>query len=223
MKKKKIFIFIFLLLIFISLFIISYDYLKTEQDIIYNEINAKFYKNKKTTTKKKKENNQDVISNIKIDENVTELEESNINNNPDSNYDSNIVAVLEIPQINLTRNLYNKNSSENTISKNVKIMNESDFPNIKKGNFILAAHSGTGRLAFFKDLHNLSLSSMIYVYFNGVKYSYEINNIYDEDKDGNIAIKRNINETTITLITCKYKDKTKQTVYTGVLKNEENL
>ena len=64
----------------------------------------------------------------------------------------NYLGVLEIPVINLKNGFFDKESSLNTISKNIEILEESDMPDDENGNVILAAHSGTGRYAFFKNL-----------------------------------------------------------------------
>ena len=44
-------------------------------------------------------------------------------------------------------------------------------------------------------------------------YTYKVVNIYKEEKDGTIAIYRNKEKSTLTLITCTKNDNTKQTVY----------
>ena len=42
---------------------------------------------------------------------------------------------------------------------------------------------------------------------------YAMNNIYTDIKDGDVAIKRNKNKNTLTLITCTKGDKETQTIY----------
>lgn len=217
--KKKIIVFCLLLLIFLGIIVLSYDFFKMKENTIYEKINAQFYINKKTTDKQK----------IKIDENITEInsaEEKEENNNENvitqQINPNEPIAVLEIPKINLYQNLYPKQSELNTISKNVKIMNEAVFPDVNNGNFILAAHSGTGYIAFFKNLHKLVNNDKVYIYYNNIKYEYEIVLIYDENKDGDISLEKDPNQTVITLITCKYKDKTKQTIFVGNLVNKTN-
>lgn len=133
----------------------------------------------------------------------------------------NYVAVLEIPKIDLKKGLYDINSRYNTVSKNVMILSPSDYPDVDKGNFILAAHSGNGYLSFFKNLYKLSLGDYAYVYYNNVKYSYEIVNIYYEQKTGKIAIRKPIDKTTLMLITCTKNDESTQTVYVAELRSTE--
>ncbi len=220
--KKRIGIFLLLLLIFIGIIILFYDFFKTKANNIYEIINSYYYLN--NSKKEEKITKQK----INITENITEVtqtdeekNEENVQNNKEEDK-NNPIAFLEIPKINLYRSLYNKDNPINNISKNVKIMNEATFPDVDYGNFILAAHSGTGSIAFFKDLHKISINDKVYVYFNNIKYEYNIKNIYDEIKDGTISLIKDPNETVITLITCKYKDKTKQTIYVGNLVNKTN-
>ena len=132
------------------------------------------------------------------------------------------LGVLEIPTINLKKGLIKKNSSLNTISKNVEILEESDMPNIKNGNLVLAAHSGTGRYAFFRNLYKLKINDNAYIYYQGLKYEYEIVKIEYQDKDGTITISKLEQESYLILTTCDQKDKTKQIVITAKLINTEN-
>ena len=61
---------------------------------------------------------------------------------------------------------------------------------------------------------------MIYVYFNGYKYSYKIKNWYKEKKTGHLTIKRNENKNVIALITC-VKNEDNQVIYIGELVDQE--
>ncbi len=126
--------------------------------------------------------------------------------------------VLEIPKINLKKEVYPNNQEKNTVSKNIQVIEGSNMPNIQNGNFILAAHSGNSDIAYFKDLDKISQNNEIYVYYQNRKYRYIIGDIYDVLKTGYVEIKRNRNKSTITLITCK-KGTNLQTVYIGYLIN----
>ena len=117
------------------------------------------------------------------------------------NYD--YIAVIEIPTIGLKRGLVSKDSNYNNVNYNIEILKESQMPNVENGNFILASHSGTGRVAFFKKLNELKLGDETYIYFNGIKYKYKITNIYDIEKTGTAIIRRNQLKTTLTMITCR--------------------
>ena len=91
------------------------------------------------------------------------------------------------------------------------------MPDIENSNLILAGHNGTSNVSFFNDLDKLKEDSLVYVYYNNIKYIYKINNNYEVKKDGKVEIIRNRNKTTITLITCKKDSKDKQLVYIGYL------
>lgn len=134
----------------------------------------------------------------------------------------NYIGVLEIPKIDLKKGLYDINSRYNTVSRNVMILSPSDYPDVDKGNFILAAHSGNGYLSFFRNLYKLSIGDYAYVYYNNVKYSYEIVNIYYEQKTGKIAIRKPVGKTTLMMITCTKNDETTQTVYVAELRSTEH-
>mgnify|MGYP001625741112 FL=1 len=96
------------------------------------------------------------------------------------------------------------------------------MPNIKNGNLVLAAHSGTGRYAFFRNLYKLKINDNAYIYYQGLKYEYEIVKIEYQDKDGTITISKLEQESYLILTTCDQKDKTKQIVITAKLINTEN-
>ena len=64
-----------------------------------------------------------------------------------------------------------------------------------------------------KNLYKLSIDDDIIVTYGNKDYKYKIKNIYLEQKDGDIAIKRNKNKTTLTLVTCTKGDNKTQTIY----------
>ena len=66
------------------------------------------------------------------------------------------IGYLNIPKINLTKGFLDNRSSENDVEKNILVVEGSNYPDVDKGNFILAGHSGTGWKAFFNDLYKLS-------------------------------------------------------------------
>ena len=114
------------------------------------------------------------------------------------------VAVLSIPKIGLKRGLYHKGYYKNSIEYNVTIHEKSDSPEVDKGNVILMAHSGTGNIAFFKDVYKLVIGDTASIEYNGKKYTYKIVNTYDVPKTGTVEIKRNYDKNVMTLITCRH-------------------
>ena len=100
-------------------------------------------------------------------------------------------------------------------------MEGSNYPDVDKGNFILAGHSGTGWKAFFNDLYKLSAGDTAKITYKDKTYTYQITNIYKQPKTGKLAIYRNYDKTTLTLITCTNNDSTTQTIYIAELINKE--
>ena len=93
------------------------------------------------------------------------------------------------------------------------MLNESSYPDEENGNVILAGHSGNYYNSYFANLWQLEIGDEAYIYYNNSTYIYKIVNIYTEPKDGAVAIRRNRNKSTLTLITCTKDDETTQTIY----------
>lgn len=164
--------------------------------------------------------------NIKIEiffDNVYSSTESSTEFFTNQNVDnsSNYIAILEIPKINLRKGLYNINNMNNNVNRNIEILEASNMPDVENGNFILASHSGTGRTAYFDDLPKLDINDLIYIYYDNIKYTYQIYDKYDVDKDGTIEVSRIKNKSMITLTTCNQIDKSKQVVVLGELIEKE--
>ena len=117
---------------------------------------------------------------------------------------SNYIGVLEIPRINLKKGLVDINSKYNNIDNNIQILSN-DISNIETETIILAAHSGSGYKAFFKDLDKLKLGDRASVYCNEKKYDYVVSKIYTEVKDGDIEIFDSSD--LLVLTTCYGKDR----------------
>ncbi len=119
------------------------------------------------------------------------------------NYE-NYIGVLEIKKINLKRGFYSKTSRNNNVNRNIQVLNESDMPNIENGNVIIAGHSGSSYVSFFRNLNKLDLYDEAIIYFEGKQYNYQLKNKYEIDKTGQAVIKRNKEKNVLTLITCKH-------------------
>ncbi len=124
--------------------------------------------------------------------------------------------ILEIPKINLKQEFYPNDKEKNNVDKNIQVIETSKMPNIKGGNLILASHSGSSDIAYFKNLDKLTINDTAYIYYQNKKYKYVISKIYDVEKTGYVNIQRNKNKQTLTLITCK-KNTNKQTIFIGYL------
>lgn len=152
---------------------------------------------------------QEVVNNVPAVEDVAK-EENNTNYVIDY---SKYLGVLEIPRIGLKRGFYDTDSKYNNIQYNVAVVGGSQLPDIDKGNLILTAHSGDAYISYFAYLWMLGVGDHAYVTYNGRKYDYQIVNIYNIKKTGVAVIRRNLDKTTLTLITCTKDDKFSQTVY----------
>src|SRR5699024_8470661 len=86
------------------------------------------------------------------------------------------------------------------------ILDESDMPDEENGNVILAAHSGNGKNAFFKNLNKLEIDNIVSIFYNGYEYKYRMVNTYDVEKTGTVEILRNAQKNTLTLITCHHNN-----------------
>lgn len=130
---------------------------------------------------------------------------------------SKYLGVLEIPKINLKRGFYNVGNRYNNIRYNVTVVEGSTMPDIVNGNLILMAHSGTAYISYFANLWKLNVGDSCFVTYAGQKYSYQIVDIYEVEKNGLVRIKRNSEKTTLTMITCTKDNEHTQTVYIAEL------
>lgn len=205
LSNRTIVIIAFVIII-IGLLLVSSDYLKSKKDKAYQEVSVSLFM-------ETEEGSQDnTPQNVEETEEVPEtpIEEPN---SPD------YLGILTIDKINLNQGFYNKNNSLNNVDRNITILNPSDYPDKNKGNVILVAHSGNSRIAYFKHLYQLSVGDTAKITYNGKVYTYRIDNIYNEPKDGNVTIYRDTSRSTLTMITCTRNDDTKQTVYIAYLES----
>lgn len=124
--------------------------------------------------------------------------------------------MLEIPKVNLKKEVYPEDPIKNNVDKNIEVIEGSSMPDKVGGNLILASHSGDSNIAYFKHLDMLTFNDEFYIYYKNKKYKYVIGDIYDVEKSGYVEIKRDRSKNATTLITCK-KNTNKQTVYIGYL------
>lgn len=203
-KFKSHFLKIGSFLILIGLFIIGYHiYSNYRLNCIEDKNINEFFNEEKD------------VENIPQQNEFIEVEKKEIKKNY---YD--YIAVLEIPKINVKKGLSNE-KYYNNVNRNVEILKQSNMPNISKGNFILASHSGSGRVSYFRNLDKLIIGDVSYIYYGGIKYTYKVTNIYDIEKNGTATIKRDLSKTTLTLITCRHNTN-KQIVVISELVNQEN-
>lgn len=221
LRNNEIVVSIALFVVVIGLFLISRDYLITKKNIVYENVGFQIYDEDTL-------NNLDSIDdteNEKKEDPSTKPEEKpepdvpnqgQVPSKQDPKY--NYIGTLEINKIKLKKGFVSPSSKYNKIDYNVTIIDGYDFPDVKNGNFILAAHSGTGPQSFFKNLYKLGVGDEAVVNYKNKKYTYKIVKIYTQKKQGFLTVYRNVNKTTLTLITCTKDNKKLQTVYIAELK-----
>lgn len=186
-------------------FFLSYNYIMTKKVMVYDYMSNVF-------------NSSGNSVEINQEENI--IQENNDNTN--ATYDPNqYVGYLEIPKINFNKGFFPKESEYNDVDKNLLLVKEASYPNVEKGNLIIAGHSGTAWNSFFNDLYKLEIGDVAKIKFQGKTYTYKFVNIYKASKTGTISIYRNSQRTTLTLVTCTNNDKTTQTIYIGELQSVE--
>ena len=58
------------------------------------------------------------------------------------------------------------------------------MPDVINGVLVMAAHSGTNNNAYFTNLDKLEINDRINIYYNNLKYQYEIIDYYKIEKNG---------------------------------------
>lgn len=189
------------LIIVIGLMTMSYNYVQSKRVIAYDYIANVFYQ-------------ENSIELFEQDGEIEEKEQEEL-----GELTNDYIGYLTIPKINLKKGFLDKRSELNDVEKNILVVEGSNYPDVKNGNLMIAAHSGPGWRAFFNDLYKLSINDIAEVSYKGKKYTYKIVNIYKQQKTGKIAIYRNYEKTTLTLITCTNDDLTTQTIYIAELQD----
>lgn len=231
--KNKYFILftIGIILILLSFSLLFYDRYVFIKNGIFTDIALRKYNesqlNNSDTGDSSLDEDVDNNQNVSVDtdyvvDNNDDIKDENDNSNENSsggNYGSNVIpeseyiGFLKIDEINLNVGLVAKGSKYNHVDRNVQILEPSDYPNVINGNLILASHSGTSKISYFKHLYKLELGDVATIYYKDYIYNYKIVDIYDVPKTGSLEVKRDSNKTVLTLITCTKDSKTLQTVY----------
>lgn len=221
--KKQIILGVIGIIIGVTVF--SSNYLKEKKDNAFTKMNLELYNYEVSTIAYNEtdiqESDDEVIETNEPEIIEPEVVEPEIVETTSLGY--SYIGTLEIPKVNFKRGFMDKYSNYNTVSKNIEVLKTSDYPDVDRGNFIIAGHSGNSSVAFFKELYKLVVGDVAYVEYNGFKYTYQITNIYTQDKTGTIGIYRNYEKTSLTLITCTKDDKTTQTIYIAELVNKEEI
>lgn len=127
-----------------------------------------------------------------------------------------LLATLTIQDINLeNKPIYKIDSKKNNIEQSITILKESILPEQENSIIFLAAHSGIGNLAYFKNIHKLQKNQKIVLHYQEKDYQYIITNIYEEEKNGYIKITKG-KEKKLILTTCSEQEK-KQLIIESIL------
>ena len=184
---------------------------------------AFYYVHQIATDKKIEQEVNNYIEETTIMNNENDVEEvvEPIEKKEETKREINYTAILEIPSINLKRGVVDSTKNFNSINYAISVDKNSNYPEYM-GNFILYAHSGNSSIAYFKNLNKVELKDSVYVYYNGVKYKYEIFDKYDIEKTGKAKVINSKENKYITLITCNQNRKNYQIVIVGKLVEESN-
>lgn len=186
-----------------GILLISADYLQGKKEKAYQKVSISLYSE---------------VNNEPQDNTPQNIEQPEEQYTPSPN-PNGYLGILTIDKINLTQGFYDKDNENNNVSKNLTFLAPSNYPDEKNGNVILVAHSGTTHIAYFKHLYQLKVGDKAKIEYKGHLYTYKIDNIYNETKDGNVTVYRNTNKQTLTMITCTKNDNTKQTIYIAYLES----
>ena len=209
--RDNILLIIGTLLVILSLCLLFYDRIELLKSNVFAEVEKEKYRENQADT-------DDIDETSEVDAEIDELDGEDPDQVPkESNWKEKIakefIGYLEIKKINLNQGLVSKNSYYNKLYYNIQMLGPSDYPNKDKGNVILAAHSGSGSLSYFKHLYKLSKGDEAKITYKGYVYTYKIVNIYNVPKVGKVKVNRNFSKSCLTLITCTHNSKTEQTVY----------
>lgn len=154
---------------------------------------------------------------IKIDNNKGKI---SINKPIFINDNDNSIGYLKIEKINLNEKLYNINSKENNIEKNITILKESIFPDKENSIVFIAAHSGVGKIAYFEKLDELNTNDEVTLTINKKTYKYVVKEYWEEKKNGYINVNKD-NKKQLILTTCSPNKKNYQLVINCIEKESK--
>jgi len=227
--SNKLVILIGILCIISGVAVLESNYLLSKRDKVYERMSFELSSIPDSILNDTLENDEDlsdsegvineIINNEVVNNNDGEIKEPNKPTTITYNY----IGYLEIPKINLKKGFVDIKSKDNNVNKNVAIMKDSVYPDVDGSLMVMASHNGTCWNCYFKNLKKLSNNDIIYIYYDDVRYTYKLVNIYEVKKTGKVSIYRNSRKTTLALVTCKWGTKDTQVVYIAELQNKQNL
>lgn len=130
------------------------------------------------------------MSFIKIDEKSIKNPIDKIKVNIRNQENNDQIGSIIINKLNINKPLYKINSNKNNIEENITILKESIPPKEDNSILIIAAHSGTGPIAFFNELNKLEINDEIIIKYDNKEYKYFVKDIWEEKKNGYININK---------------------------------
>lgn len=148
---------------------------------------------------------QEAIEEFYEEEKITDsIEEPQKTKEVEEQTKVNYIAILKIPKIKLERGLVEPSSYLNNVKYNLQWIDGSSMPDQVNGNVIIAGHSGSARVSYFRKLDQLVIGDFVSIDYKNKTYNYKVVDIYDIEKTGTAEIIKNKNTTTLTLITCRH-------------------
>ena len=121
------------------------------------------------------------------------------------------LGVLDIDSINLSVGFYSPNSWRNNVKYGLQILENSTMPN-KKGQLIIASHTGNSSVSYFRNLKKLKEGQVAKIYYLNKIYYYEYVKMDIQEKNGHLKIDKK-NAFPLVLITCTKAGGTTQSIY----------
>ena len=121
---------------------------------------------------------------------------------------------LSIPSIDLNVIVPSYGSKDNDVNKGVYLAKDYNFDTFK-GSIVIASHSGSSPISFFKNLELLKMKDVVIISKGDFDYYFEIYDFYKINKTGKFKYKDN--DKLIYLVTCDKNNRKKQLVYVGKL------
>lgn len=110
-----------------------------------------------------------------------------------------ILFEIDIPRINIRRNVYSIGSKNNNVDYNIELL---DSSNIENDLYFVASHSGSSRASYFDDLVYLSVGDFIRLKSNDSIMVFIVKDMFYIDKSGYFSTSYSINGGELFLITC---------------------
>jgi len=132
-------------------------------------------------------------------------------------YPEDMFGIITIPAISLNNPLYQINSFKNQVDQNIQLLKENIHE--EKHLIVLAAHSGNGPHAYFRNLEKLHPGNQIIIRSHDLEYHYEYFKKEEVPKTGTVYLE-NYDFSYLALITCsKTKDDIQEIYYAKMLQN----